>query len=263
MPTKEIEKRQRHDEIHCIREQALHAIGDHDGELATRDDEEKRRPEKNRHDDRERGDRQTGKMNVLRQAAEVDEKAAADRGENSIIQNARPGGEHPGENPKSPAVAHLEKLRQSERAGFAIAVDDEAGEAHDDADGKTEHLPPERGEAGDRAMFECTQDRADTHSRHPGCGADEIAPRDSSRREEVADALHVFMGGVRNKADDDHRHCHDGPVNPAHWRFSGDDVDLPRIFEPRIQKAVRGHGSLQGDLHRSTIKTISYVCNID
>ncbi len=107
---------------------------------------------------------------------------------------------------KSPAVAHFEELAQCHGAGLPVAVDDPAGEGHEEAEGGHHCAPELGGEPGLVKLFPHRDDGDGSDARHAGGDGEEVAAGAAVGGEEIGDAAGV-ASGVEGESRDD---CDDG-----------------------------------------------------
>ena len=161
---------------------------------------------------------------MQRQAQQVDHALGAHDRDDAEIDDAGEKAEHPGEQAKLAAVAHLEELAEGHGAGFAVAVDHIPGGHEQQPDRDGDVAPPVQTEP---ALVEALERGDEDHRPRPLLAAgraDQEPAGVAAARHEVRHALDILPRIDGDAAADDQRDQHDQPVHKMHFHEIGSGV---------------------------------------
>ena len=203
-------------EVDRVAEDALDAVGDHDGDLAAGAGDGAGEGERGEHQRREGGPLGAEESEGDGQTEEVHQEARADGRENAVVEDAVEGLDEGRRDAEGAAVAHLEELAHRHRAGLAESVVGEADESEDHADGGEDGAPEAIGEAAVVVGLQVADEGDEAHAGFRRGDAEDVAVGDAAGGEEVGDAVDVLLRLDGGGDDDDDGNGEENPVDPVH-----------------------------------------------
>ena len=198
------------------KENTLHKVGDHNGDLSAAGGKEQSQTDSDGQQHRVNIPVDAPEGIVFRQTAEEHEETDADRREDTIVDHTGDPGDNTGSNTEFAAVTHFIELRQRKTAGFTQTVGHPRHQRQNKPDGGGQHCPPGGGKTGLVEHFKGCHRVDHSETGDTLTDTQKITSGAAAGCQKVGGTVQETVAVEQNTDHQNDHSAHDRPVKPRH-----------------------------------------------